>query len=153
VTLTPSERTARWRALNPERARENRRRQNARHRKLHPEQIRERRALYTKLYPERARESRARWSANNPKKDSEWQAKRRSAKLQAMPSWADKEKIAEIYKRAGELGHDVDHIVPLVSLKVCGLHVQDNLQTLPSAENQRKGNRWWPDMFEENPSV
>jgi hypothetical protein len=43
-------------------------------------------------------------------------------------------------------GTHVDHIVPLVSKFVCGLHCEANLQLLPGPENQRKGNRVWPDM-------
>jgi phage terminase large subunit-like protein len=79
-------------------------------------------------------------------------AKRRAAQLNATPAWFEKEAIEAIYAEAifrsnseGRIYH-VDHIVPLVSKKVCGLHCLANLQILPGVENIRKGNRHWPDM-------
>lgn len=77
--------------------------------------------------------------------------RRNSRKLQASPSWANVETMQSIYKQAAlitkETGviHHVDHIVPLQSKKVCGLHVEHNLQILSGKDNQEKGNRWWPD--------
>lgn len=79
---------------------------------------------------------------------------RHAAKRNAVPGWANKERMAEIYARAArvsmELGQrfDVDHIVPLQSQLVCGLHVEANLQILDYQSNLRKGNRVWPDMPE-----
>lgn len=77
--------------------------------------------------------------------------KRYAAKLQAIPPWADLDAIKALYKLASDLTastgvpHHVDHIVPLQSKYVCGLHVEANLQVLPSSINQRKSNRIWPD--------
>lgn len=77
---------------------------------------------------------------------------RRAVEKLAMPVWADRKKIREFYKTAVttavETGipHHVDHIVPLQSKWVCGLHVQNNLQVLPGTENATKSNRRWPDM-------
>lgn len=68
----------------------------------------------------------------------------------ATPPWADRSSILEIYKKAHELTsstgvkHQVDHIVPITSKLVCGLHVQNNLQILDKIENIKKGNRMWP---------
>lgn len=76
-------------------------------------------------------------------------AKRRATKLRATPAWADQDAIRNIYIEAAYLQMEVDHIVPLQSKFVCGLHNEFNLQALPVSENRSKGNRHWPDMAEE----
>lgn len=80
------------------------------------------------------------------KKDNSWKvnantAKRYAAKRQATPVWADRNKIFDIYKEAKEKNMQVDHIIPLRSEKVCGLHWEDNLQLLSPLENQIKSNK------------
>ena len=67
--------------------------------------------------------------------------------LQATPPWADRKELIEFYKNCPD-GHHVDHIVPLKGENVCGLHVIENLQYLPAAENIRKSN-----SFEEVPQT
>lgn len=77
---------------------------------------------------------------------------REIAEIQAIPQWADKEKIMLIYLTAKDMSakqkikYHVDHIVPLRGKNVCGLHVESNLQILSAKENLRKHNR-----FEEAP--
>jgi hypothetical protein len=66
---------------------------------------------------------------------------RKAQKLKATPKWADLDKIKEIYRNRPE-GYHVDHIIPLVSSRVCGLHVEHNLQYLPASENIRKKNNF-----------
>jgi len=78
--------------------------------------------------------------------------KRRSARLNATPAWANLGKIIEVYQISAlltktlSIKHHVDHIVPLQSKIVCGLHCEANLQVLPAIENIKKHNRTWPDM-------
>ena len=75
------------------------------------------------------------------------------SKRQATPKWADKFRVDLVYTKArrleiwlGEEFH-VDHIVPVLSEFVCGLHCEANLQILPKKENISKGNRFWPNMW------
>jgi hypothetical protein len=76
---------------------------------------------------------------------------RMASKLRATPEWADHDiiralhQIAFLYRKAG-IPANVDHIVPLQSKIVCGLHCQANLTILPKLDNLRKSNRTWPDM-------
>jgi len=94
------------------------------------------------------------WHKNNPEKSRALYAKQRAAKRQAIPPWADLEKIKEIYKKAIELtrqsgiAHHVDHIYPLTSKYMCGLHVENNLQILTAKENISKSNRLWPGQLD-----
>jgi hypothetical protein len=79
-------------------------------------------------------------------------ARRRAALLRAIPSWADHDKIAAIYAQCIEtaeatgIEYHVDHIVPLRSKIVCGLHCEGNLQILTGLDNSKKHNSYWPDM-------
>lgn len=78
--------------------------------------------------------------------------KRYAKKVGATPVWADKNAILAFYKEAARLTaetgirHQVDHIVPIMSRRVCGLHVHHNLQILDRISNIKKGNRHWPDQ-------
>lgn len=99
------------------------------------------------------RESRRVWCEANKDKLAAKAAARRALKMQATPAWADVDAIGAFYAEARRLtretgiAHHVDHIVPLKSKLVCGLHCEANLQVLPGAANLSKGNRVWPNMF------
>lgn len=137
-----------WKRLNPEKnraaarewARANTERNRARARRwaeLNNARVIANVMAYAKLHPEVQR----------------LQAQRRRAALAlAKVRWEDDFFIAEIYdlarKRTEITGFawQVDHIVPIKSKLVCGLHVHWNLAVIPAHFNRRKSNRHWPDM-------
>ena len=89
----------------------------------------------------------------NANKDlyNEKYARRRAAKKQAIPAWfsiEDKnafislaEKCKELEEQTGEK-YEIDHIIPLQSNTVCGLHCRANWQILTRQENRSKGNKY-----------
>ena len=111
-----------WKANNPEK------------RKKHARKWRENNSEYT-------RKSHKEWRKNNRGKINAKNSKRRAAKLQAAPSWANKKTIDMIYIIANICNKTVDHIVPLQSSVVCGLHWEANLQLLTQEENSSKSNK------------
>jgi hypothetical protein len=140
---------------------------NAAYRAANREDCNARAADWSKRNIERKRASSAAWAAANPERSKtnhrKWQianrdkecakaARHRSAKMRACPSWADLQEVGWIYAEAQKVSretgieHHVDHIVPLQSRWVCGLHVPHNLRVVPGVENMSKGNRRWPNM-------
>jgi len=67
----------------------------------------------------------------------------------AQPVWADRVAINKVYAEArrrranGEDVH-VDHIFPLCSTELCGLHIHTNLQIIEAQPNRKKSNIEWP---------
>jgi hypothetical protein len=74
--------------------------------------------------------------AANRAKNAKYRAQRRKA----IPSWADDNAIRDFYLNCPP-GMEVDHIYPIISDEVCGLHTLENLQYLTAFENRSKGNR------------
>lgn len=121
------EQHAEWRKHN----KQNNRDRAARFRARHPELVRLRSREHQKANLAAAR-------ANN--------AFRHASKLRATPRWVNRDDLKAVYVKAKEMGLTVDHIVPLQSAIVCGLHVPWNLQLLSASENCKKKNLFWPDM-------
>jgi AAA15 family ATPase/GTPase len=80
-------------------------------------------------------------------------AERRAKLLNAMPKWANKQKILDFYVTAKALSmhtktwYHVDHIIPLNGNDVCGLHCENNLQILTAQENLTK-NKYWREFWQ-----
>lgn len=75
---------------------------------------------------------------------------RRRKHRNATPPWVTKEQkleIRELYLQAQQLTkitserYVVDHIIPLISDEVCGLHVPWNLRVITQTENLQKSNK------------
>ncbi len=96
--------------------------------------------------PEIAKRATRKWRAEN---GTEATSRYRARKYRAIPKWADMNKIKTVYLKAKQFGFHVDHIVPLCSSLVSGLHVWDNLQLLDKSLNSTKKNLSWPDMPQE----
>lgn len=135
------------------------------------EAIIERTTAYRKARPEKYKFYWERWEQNNleyrlKKKDlwkqanksliTQYSANYRARKIKATPDWAmdanSKKAMARLYAEAERIELEtgirqaVDHIVPLNSKLVCGLHCPDNLRVISFSENSSKSNRYWPDM-------
>lgn len=85
----------------------------------------------------------------SPEKYNFHTANRRAMHKKATPSWVTKDHKIEIlyfYKEAKQktaslnIIHEVDHIIPIRSKKVCGLHVPWNLQVITRDQNRSKSN-------------
>lgn len=130
-------------------------RERQRKRKIYwrnPEKERKRSSLDRLNNIEARRKYDQKYSKENKAKVNALQAKRRFKKKNASVKWANKNKILAFYEEARRLTdetgiiHNVDHIVPLTSRIVCGLHCEFNLQVIEQIENIKKGNRGWPNM-------
>lgn len=94
------------------------------------------------------------WAKANPAKAAAASAKRKAWRIKATPAWANDFFIGEIYDLcqrrnkllSGGVLWNVDHIVPLKSKFVCGLHVEHNLRVIPKIDNLKKKNTYWPNM-------
>jgi transketolase len=127
---------------------------NKRWQQLNRERMREAQKRWNLNHPDRRRKMNNRWIKENPGKATAFVAKRRAVKKKALVAWANTNAIKEIYDKAKCLSkatgvlHEVDHIYPLQSKYMCGLHVENNLQILTKSENSSKNNRIWPGQLD-----
>ena len=102
---------------------------------------------WNKANPEKTLAAGRKSYAKDPSKAAARYAKRRANKKQATPAWVDTKELQKFYLEArlktleSEFAWEVDHIVPLNGVNVCGLHVPWNLQVIPAVDNRRKQNR------------
>ena len=111
------------------------------------EEVVSKRKKYLKDNEEKIAAQSREWRQSNRGSVRSYRAKRRAAIKQATVPWADMKAIKEIYKEAVRLSeesgiqYEVDHIIPLTGVEVCGLHCEGNLQILTTKENGSKYNK------------
>lgn len=137
-----------WKKANPDKVKAHKRTDNERH----SIKIKERVKLWVRKNPDKRKANVRKWGQENADQVNARTAKRRATKLNATPAWADAFLMKEAYilaslrtKVRGFKWH-VDHVVPLQSKIVCGLHVENNLRVIPAKDNRVKSNINWPDM-------
>lgn len=105
--------------------------------------------------PEKAKEKRRKYGRSDYQRNADRYKAHSSARKRgqrcATPPWADFKEIRRFYCLAERLtrttgvAHHVDHVVPLKSELVCGLHTQHNLRVITASDNLSKGNSFDPD--------
>lgn len=101
-------------------------------------------------YKERKREASKRYYQKNKHKwDTMFANRRKYERLSRRPA-TDRDNLelkrmkleAQLATINSGVKHEVDHIIPLIHEKVCGLSTKHNCQVLTKAENRRKGSRF-----------
>ena len=126
--------------------REQRREYLKRYAEVHGSRLLRYRKRYREDNRDLIRSRQADYRKRNLKKLIADAAARRARQMRATPPWANSDAIKQIYENCPK-GQHVDHIVPLKSKLVCGLHVETNLQYLPASLNSQKNNKFIP-IFE-----
>lgn len=117
------------------------------YRAKNPEYIASLNSDWMKRNAEHQKKMKRKYRSEKPHVQASLNAKYRASLKRATPSWADPKAIERLYEQAAcltrETGivHHVDHIYPLQSKIMCGLHVETNLRVIPAEINQAKGNR------------
>lgn len=132
--------------------------------KEYAETRKEDKSLYNKEYRQNNKEKLNAYERDYYKKNTEVVAtrknelkmRRKAATNNSTPGWLSKDDISKmrsiykmcrlISKKTG-IQHEVDHIIPLISDVVSGLHVPWNLQIISKSENASKSNKLIEDMI------
>lgn len=95
------------------------------------------------------------YKKNNPGKNALYLERRDNYIKKYTPIWYELELVTQIYLKRDELNkkwklkgkdrYQVDHIIPIISDTVCGLHCWANLQLLDSELNRSKYNNYQKD--------
>jgi len=94
----------------------------------------------------------AEFRKRNPGYNTSYANDHKAAKRTNVPFWAipffmqEAYRLARLRTKVTGFKWEVDHIVPLRSPMVCGLHCESNLRVIPKSQNCSKGNHIWPDM-------
>lgn len=137
---------AKWRKANPEKNAASKLAWERQDREKYPEKYDAKWRKYQDKEKMAARNKK--WREENPDKNCAKSAKYRAAKLHRTVPWANDFFIEEAYALARlrteltGIEWDVDHIIPLQGEFISGLHVETNLQVIPSVENGSKSNTW-----------
>jgi hypothetical protein len=111
---------------------------------------------YREQNREKRRESHRKYVRNNKERVKVGAIKYYYKRKKAVNAYSSDELTEFAFSEARELcnlrkevtGYDweVDHVVPLISDKVCGLHKWTNFAVIPASVNRSKRNVYWPDM-------
>lgn len=102
-------------------------------------------------HPEQFRQHQQRFANDNPGYANQYSRIYNTSKWNAVPKWTSMREVQIIYDKARIFNRkwksklQVDHIIPLQSGTVCGLHCPDNLQLLDQTLNGQKSNTYQQD--------
>jgi len=105
------------------------------------EKVLERHANWRAENKDRSANYEKQWRLANPGRAKAKVRNYQAKKKQRTPKWANLEEITKFYENC-PAGYEIDHIIPLQGKTVCGLHVLENLQYLPTVENRKKSNKF-----------
>ena len=115
-----------------------------------PEKVKESQRKYKQGHKEEKLAYETTYRELNRGKINAISGKSRATVVNSTPAWCDHAYCESLYIEADRLtklhgvNYHVDHIDPMKSKLVCGLHVPDNLQVVPAKVNRQKFNKFKP---------